>query len=96
MVKYVNGAKLSPELRREALRSYVYRFTAEHRPDWARKEWKDGKPYPVQFASDADWLAHTDFPVTKSGKLASRKDCQSYPTWPLNPELRIQKTENDQ
>lgn len=83
MVDYVNGAELSPELRRAALARYVHRFTAEHVPAWARQPRPDGTPYPVQFASDADWLANTDFPVTKAGQLAERpSDCRSRPTWP--------------
>lgn len=83
MVDYVNGSKLSPALRLEARRRYVHRFTGEHVPAWARQPRPDGTAYPVQFADDADWLANTDFPVTKAGALASRpSDCRSRPTWP--------------
>lgn len=89
MVEYVRGSDMSPALQREALACYVHRFTREHRPAWSREEWKDGKTYPVQFDSDADWLANTFFPVTKAGDLSKRpSDCRSYPTWPDNPELR--------
>lgn len=83
------GSELSPEDRKHVLASYVHRFTREHRPQWAAGIWKDGKPYPVQFASDAEWLAHTRFAVTAGGSLDHRvKECQSAPTWPDNPELR--------
>lgn len=89
MTKYVRGDKLSYELQREVLSKYVHRYTREHVPSWARKEWKDGKPYPVQFDSDRDWLANTFFSVTTSGRLSRReKHCRSNPTWPDNPELR--------
>jgi hypothetical protein len=83
------GTELKPEARREALARFVHRFTAGHKPQWASQPWKDGKPYPVQFASDADWLEHTYFEVTKSGTLSNKVDhCHSSPTWPNNPELR--------
>jgi hypothetical protein len=82
------GDQLSADDQRKALATYVHRFTKEHRPAWSREPRKDGKPYPVQFASDADWLANTEFPVSpKTGRLASG-DCLSSPTWPDNPELR--------
>lgn len=83
------GYELCDEDRRHVLAAYVHRFTGEHRPAWSRKEWKDGKPYPLQFADDADWLAHTRFCVRKDGRLDMRyKACESSPTWPNNPELR--------
>jgi hypothetical protein len=83
------GTELPAQTQQECLRRYVHRFTAEHKPAWASKEWKDGLPYPVQFASDADWLAHTEFAVTGNGALDERiGHCFSNPTWPNNPELR--------
>lgn len=83
------GSELKLSAQREALAAFVHRFTGDHRPAWASKPWKDGKPYPVQFANDADWLAHTRFCVTKSGDLDRRAGhCYSPPTWPFNPELR--------
>ena len=81
------GSELSAENRRAVLASYVHRFTKEHRPEWANRA--DCAQCPVQFASDAEWLANTRFAVTKSGALDKRvKDCESSPTWPDNPELR--------
>ena len=82
------GTELTPSDQREAKRRYVYRFTGEHKPAWAKEEWKDGKPYPLQFADDSDWLANTRFPVTKFHRLAAKGSCESNPTWPNNPELR--------
>lgn len=83
------GTELTQSEQREVLAAYVQRFTRQHKPAWSRKEWKDGKPYPVQFDSDEDWLAHTSFRVTAKGALhKGRNDCQSSPTWPDNPELR--------
>lgn len=89
MVDYIRGSELPLHLQREVKARYVYRYTGEHKPDWARKPRPSGGPYPVQFRDDADWLAHTFFPVTKRGLLAERPGtCRSYPTWPDNPELR--------
>lgn len=83
MVDYVNGLALSPALQREALARYVHRFTRDNVPAWAKKPRPDGRPYPVQFGSDSEWLAKTYFPVTARGKLAKRPGhCQSHPTWP--------------
>jgi hypothetical protein len=87
----VCGDALSAADKRHVLSAYVHRFTGEHKPDWAGKPWKDGKPYPLQFANDAEWLAHTRFVVTKCGRLDPRyHDCVSSPTWPFNPELRLE------
>ena len=83
MVDYVNGLALSPALQAECKRRYVHRFTREHVPTWARQLEQQGRPCPVQFASDAEWLANTSFPVTARGKLANRPGaCRSNPTWP--------------
>lgn len=86
-MKQVSGAELPRDQQEEAKRAYVHRFTKDHTPAWARKPMPNGSAYPVQFASDADWLAHTLFHVTNAGTLAS-SDCESSPTWPDNPELR--------
>ena len=83
------GIHLHANDQRHVLGAYVHRFTRTHVPAWARKEWKDGKPYPVQFDNDGDWLAHTHFVVRKNGRLDMRsRHCESTPTWPDNPELR--------
>jgi len=90
MKNFVLGTKLSPAEQRKALARFVHRFTGDHIPRWASGIWKDGKTYPVQFSSDADWLAHTRFVVTADEKLDGPTNfCESTPTWPLNPELRI-------
>lgn len=83
------GSKLSAALQEEAKRLYVHRFTGEHKPFWATRPMPSGAPYPLQFADDADWLAHTHFEITKKGEFSRRvMHCQSNPTWPDNPELR--------
>ena len=88
-MKTLLGTELDYTEQRKAFASFVHRFTRQHVPQWAKKEWKDGKPYPLQFDSDADWLAHTRFHVTSGGKLSESNDfCESSPTWPDNPELR--------
>lgn len=83
------GSLLHPEDKRHVLAAYVHRFTGEHRPAWASKPWKDGRPYPIQHADDADWLANTYFRVRKDARLDMRvRECHSTPSWPNNPELR--------
>lgn len=83
------GTELHPDDQRHVLSTYVHRHTGEHKPAWAKAEWKDGKPYPVQFKDDAEWLANTRFAVKKDGRLNMRVNhCMSDPTWPDNPELR--------
>ena len=85
------GAQLCTADQQHVLAAYVHRFTRDHKPAWASNgnTWKDGQPYPVQFASDADWLAHTRFAVRGDGRLDQRGHwCESSPTWPDNPELR--------
>lgn len=83
------GSSLIAEDRRYALAAYVHRYTKDHKPGWANERMSDGTAYPVQFASDSEWLAHTEFAVTKTGRLDHRcTSCISHPTWPDNPELR--------
>lgn len=84
---------MGPKLQAECKARFVHRFTGEHKPKWAHKPFKNESlrltAYPVQFADDTDWLANTYFEVTKQGELDRRTGhCESYPTWPLNPELR--------
>ena len=86
---YVNGKQLTKSQRAEALRIYVHRFTAEHKPMWANEPRPDGLAYPVQFASDEEWLDNTDFPINKDGTFCARpSSCRSNPTWPDSPDLR--------
>jgi hypothetical protein len=83
------GSELPSGLQRQVLASYCHRFTREHVPAWAKRPMNDGKPYPIQFDSDQDWLNNTYFKTTRYGGLDARsKHCDSTPTWPDNPELR--------
>ncbi len=87
---FLLGTQLSQSEQRKALARFVHRFTGDHKPNWANGVWKDGIPYPVQFEDDQDWLSHTKFSVTKDGKLNEHTNfCKSSPTWPDNPELRV-------
>lgn len=71
------GSELGWQEKQAVLRSYVYRYTGDHRPGWAKPD------SPVQFKDDADWLANTKFAVTKAGGLDKRVNhCESNPTWP--------------
>jgi len=80
----IRGSDLSPELQREALARFPHRYTRDNIPEYARNLLRpNGQPYPVQFASDADWLANTWFEVTKQGQFSDRnRFCRSSPTWP--------------
>lgn len=83
------GTDLRPEVQQQALAQFVHRYTGDHRPAWTIDKRQDGTDYPLQFANDQDWLAHTLFAVNKDGTLNNReKYCESHPTWPNNPELR--------
>lgn len=84
----VLGSELSPAVQRRALDVFIFRHTGDHKPYWATLKRPDGSAYPVQFATDTDWLNNTLFAVTKTGQLTAGHDCQSSPTWPNNPELR--------
>lgn len=71
------GSELTKEVQEHLKSVFVHRFTKEHKPFWTRG---CDKPH---FKDDADWLAHTSFPVTKAGKLDCRAVCcVSNPTWP--------------
>ena len=82
----VRGDCLPLRLQRDALAAYLHRFTKEHHPLWARKPRPNGAAYPVQFASDVEWLQRTLFPVTvrKGGRLGNhtRGHAESHPSWP--------------
>lgn len=84
------GTELPPDDRRLVLAAFVHRYTREHVPAWARRElWVGDEPYPVQFDSDAEWLAHTRFAVRSDGRLDRRvHSCHSEPTFPDHPHLR--------
>ena len=85
-MKTALGSDLRPDAQTDALRRFVHRYTGEHCPQWVRTA---NRPFPVQFADDADWLAHTRFHVTRAGYLSEKyRFCESSPTWPYNPELR--------
>ncbi len=87
MDRTVRGSTLSPACQKAALAAFQNRYTRTHHPAWTRSI--PGYVYPLQFDSDEDWLAHTDFAVTASGKLDRRvRYCTSSPSWPDNPELR--------
>jgi hypothetical protein len=77
-VRALKGSALNAADQKYVLAAYVHRYTREHIPSWTFN-----RDYPVQFASDADWLEHTLFGVTKNDRLDRRvKHCSSTPTWP--------------
>jgi len=82
-MKTIKGRDMSLKLQRDALNRFVHRYTRDHIPQWAKIPRDNGKFYPMQFASDTDWLEHTVFWITAKGELSNRHNyCQSTPTWP--------------
>ncbi len=82
----MRGNQLSESDKSFALRTFRHRYTKTNVPMWALQE---PNRYNVQFESDEDWLANTEFLTTASGELdRNAKFCTAYPTWPDNPELR--------
>jgi hypothetical protein len=80
----IKGNELSALGQDRALRRFVHRYTKDHVPSWA-----SGGGYPVQFASDSDWLANTLFYAKQNKDLDQRYNyCESHPTWPNDPVLR--------
>jgi hypothetical protein len=89
LLPYCRGNQLLAEDQRMALAMFVHRFTKDHHPEWAHTPMTTGLPYPVQFASDSDWLENTFFQTTKAGRLRCDFECYSTPTWPNDPQLRM-------
>lgn len=82
-ITWRRGAELPLQLQREALRTFLHRYTGDHVPAWVRREAARGIVYPKQFRDDAEWLAHTTFAVTKAGQLHREIGyCLSRPTFP--------------
>ena len=83
VVRELRGSELHPADKHYVLSAYVHRFTGDHTPNWAQTPMPNGEKYPVQFASDADWLHNTWFRVKRNGRLDGRVSiCRSVPTWP--------------
>lgn len=81
MTTWLKGSELNSAQQAEVKRRFIYRFTREHIPGWVSNN--PHFVYAMQFDSDADWLAHTDFAVNKDGSLNNRHSyCHSNPTWP--------------
>lgn len=86
--KFRKGTDLRPETQAEVLRRFIHRYTGDHTPQWIKGYEKE---IPLHFASDKEWLEHTEFAVRGDGGLSLDRRfqyCRSNPTWPNNPELR--------
>lgn len=71
----------------QATAQYVYRYTMEHVPAWARQPTALGKYYAPQFRTDAEWYAATKFPG-EPGYIGIGTDCYTTgQTWPLGKWL---------
>lgn len=83
------GSELNKIAQAAALAKFIHRYTMDHAPRWVRDS---EVAYPVQFYSDLDWLANTEFHVRADGYLDERYNhCYSTPTWPN----KIKETENE-
>lgn len=88
------GTDLNRLEQNAVLAKFVHRFTGDNQPNWAKHTRMDGTAYPLQFATDGEWLANTLFRCNQDGMLDDRAPfCESTPTWPNNPELRAQHKE---
>ena len=77
---------LRPTLQQARAR-YVYRFTMEHVPQWARAQRPDGTFYAPQYRTDAEWFANTLF-KGDPGWFGIGNDCQSSnQSWPIGKSL---------
>src|ERR1700723_1266626 len=83
------GSQLSRLDQAKALMAWEdRRYIVNGEPEWVVRSRAGGKDYPPQFASDLDWLEHTKFAVTMTGKLDQRcRECREEPTWPTRPDL---------
>ena len=87
MPKRVKGSQLMDVDKVYVLAAYRHRYTKQTKPQWAKNE-----SWAPHFIDDNDWLEHSFFYVKKDGYLDGRYNrCESYPTWPDNPEFRISK-----
>lgn len=66
---YCFGHLLCPEDKEYVLMRYTYRFTGEHRPEWAIKLMGEGKAHNEHFPTDLEWLKHTLFNTLDNGRL---------------------------
>lgn len=94
--RYVTGDKLRDVDQLYVRAVYVHRYTGDHIPKWVYGKGR-GAAVTLQFANDADWLAHTEFAVRKDGHLDGRvHHCESHPTWPNGQGARTFGGHEDQ
>jgi hypothetical protein len=69
----------------DAKRQYIYRYTMEHIPGWARRPCEgNGKFYAPQYSTDREWYDKTQFPPDSGHKTDC---CSSDQSWPLGQWL---------
>ncbi len=67
----------------QARAQYMYRYTMEHVPAWAREPMPNGRYPAPHFRTDAEWFDHTKFPG-EPGLHGNCRHCQTLDqTWPL-------------
>lgn len=86
---FTTGSTLAVDVQRDCLARFVHRYTMQHVPSWARQPMPNGRYYAPQYRTDAEWLANTEFAVTREGRLAANhRYCQSRnQSWPLGQTL---------
>lgn len=88
------GSQLTQDEQKTVLETFTNRFTGDHKPAWSNRLRLNGDSYKVQFRSDAEWLEHTEFKVTSTGKLDLRVNhCYTHPpTWPEGKDRVLKVT----
>ncbi len=85
-MKTLLGSQLSYSEQQKALSRFVHRMTKENilkHPAYAQRQFKHGYRMPI--ITDCEWLACTEFTVTKSGKLDERVNhCYCKQPLPVN------------
>ena len=92
MTNWIHGSKLSAAQRAEVLRTFVHRYTGQHRPSWSHEPMPNGTAYEPQHATDQAWLDAYAFPFVADGSRLSRLERWCEPTYMHTEEV----TENGQ
>ena len=66
------GKDLSARDQETAKAGFVYRYTLDNIPEWAKELRPDGTHYMPHFASDQEWLNNTWFAVASDGRFLYR------------------------
>lgn len=71
-MKIIKGKNLNSNQRAQVLSAFIYRFTGDHVPSWAKGTMPNGDTYKPQFPTDNDWINAYAFYFKDDGTLASK------------------------